>query len=250
MIAKSLEFRVFTQEQLKNLKKLLTNAVTLPFLNLGLLVHLCLFHIYINAIGITTYEYVRAHRVALERSAREMSEPTTSTTGALGVAANNPAINPTANGVADDGWNEDDDGSLGSECPQKCRRLCVRVQIEPAPPSSHPTLNGHPAPGSLNVPEGDNPENESLNLKSVPKISFLERTDSESRYKPRPPPVPMPSVSTVPRLPLILSVDGVSRKFDEDEVPAVKDIDKVSKHLDRVSRPSEFRDHIYIIDGD
>jgi hypothetical protein len=38
------------------------------------LIHLCLFHLYINYIGVTTYEYVRAQRAENERRAREEAE--------------------------------------------------------------------------------------------------------------------------------------------------------------------------------
>ncbi len=37
----------------------------------ALLVHLCFFHLFINHVGITTYEYVRAQRLEQERRARE-----------------------------------------------------------------------------------------------------------------------------------------------------------------------------------
>jgi hypothetical protein len=91
----------------KNDKKI--SKILIITLAPGLLVHLCLFHIYINAIGITTYEYVRAHRVAIERSAREASEPTMSTTGA---AATNPSVQTAraADGADNDGWNTTDAG--------------------------------------------------------------------------------------------------------------------------------------------
>ena len=212
---------------------------------LGLLIHLCLFHIYINAIGITTYEYVRAHRVALERSARELSEPTTSTTGA---AAPN-AVQTAVNGQVDDGWNVDD-GSVRSECPQKCRRLCVRVQIEPVPQQQLQTqgANGHHLAAAQQL------SNQTYKTELSPirngGRSYLERTEQqEARYKARPAPVPMPSVSTVPRLPLILSVDGVARNYDE-EPPPVKDIK--SKHSDRATHhgASDFENQIFVIDGD
>jgi hypothetical protein len=214
---------------------------------------LCLFHIYINAIGITTYEYVRAHRVALERSAREMSEPTTSTTGG-GAAQGGLSLgmNPVANSVPDDGWNVDE-GSVRSECPQKCRRLCVRVQIEPAPQQNNQLISNGVVNGGPDT-NHEKPLKDSPVRNGLLHNSILERTDHQERrpYKPLPPPVPMPSVSTVPRLPLILSVDGVARNYAEERSPA-KDIEKVSQHLDRVTHyhgTSEFRDQIYVIDGD
>ena len=37
------------------------------FIAFALLLHLALFHVYINHVGITTYEYVRAHRLAMEQ---------------------------------------------------------------------------------------------------------------------------------------------------------------------------------------
>ena len=37
----------------------------------GLLLHLCIFHVYINITGLTTYEYVRAQRISPEPSQRE-----------------------------------------------------------------------------------------------------------------------------------------------------------------------------------
>ena len=44
------------------------------FNSLGLLLHLCIFHIYINVTGMTTYEYVRAQRISPEPTERESSE--------------------------------------------------------------------------------------------------------------------------------------------------------------------------------
>ena len=41
---------------------------------MALLLHLCLFHLYINYVGVTTYEYVRAQRAETERRAREGAE--------------------------------------------------------------------------------------------------------------------------------------------------------------------------------
>ncbi len=43
----------------------------LALVAMALLIHLCLFHLYINHVGITTYEYVRAQRLEQERRARE-----------------------------------------------------------------------------------------------------------------------------------------------------------------------------------
>ena len=42
-------------------------SVFLAFVAFALLLHLAIFHFYINYVGITTYEYVRAHRMALEQ---------------------------------------------------------------------------------------------------------------------------------------------------------------------------------------
>ena len=39
----------------------------------GLLLHLFIFHVYINVTGMTTYEYVRAQRISTEQSQRESS---------------------------------------------------------------------------------------------------------------------------------------------------------------------------------
>ena len=39
----------------------------MAFIAFALLLHLALFHVYINHVGITTYEYVRAHRLAMEQ---------------------------------------------------------------------------------------------------------------------------------------------------------------------------------------
>jgi len=228
---------------------------------LGLLVHLCLFHIYINAIGITTYEYVRAHRVAVERSAREMSEPTTST------AAGSATLRQTSapNGGVNDGWNvvnanantaTSSSSSASTECRQNCRRLCVKVQIEPTPQPQKP----HAIPnGNLNVPDGeygDPPPSDTASpvRNGLHKKVFDLKTESDrTRTKTSPTRVssgPVPSsgtVSAVPRLPMILSVDGISQKLDDVEKNSVK---KISKHLDRVSHRHEFRDQIFIIDGE
>ena len=50
---------------------LLASSCLLALVAVGLLLHLCFFHIYINYIGITTYEYVRAQRAEQEKLARE-----------------------------------------------------------------------------------------------------------------------------------------------------------------------------------
>lgn len=52
-------------------------SVILAFVAFALLLHLAIFHLYINHVGITTYEYVRAHRLALEPQAQnQLSDPT------------------------------------------------------------------------------------------------------------------------------------------------------------------------------
>ena len=48
-------------------------SVFLAFVAFALLLHLAIFHFYINYVGITTYEYVRAHRMALEPQAFNQS---------------------------------------------------------------------------------------------------------------------------------------------------------------------------------
>ena len=42
-------------------------SILVAFVAFALLLHLALFHVYINHVGITTYEYVRAHRLAMEQ---------------------------------------------------------------------------------------------------------------------------------------------------------------------------------------
>ena len=50
-------------------------SVFLAFVAFALLLHLAIFHLYINHVGITTYEYVRAHRLALEPQINQLSDP-------------------------------------------------------------------------------------------------------------------------------------------------------------------------------
>lgn len=50
---------------------LLVSSCLLAMVAVGLLLHLAFFHIYINCVGITTYEYVRAQRTEQEILARE-----------------------------------------------------------------------------------------------------------------------------------------------------------------------------------
>ena len=69
-------------------------ATLVAMLAAGLLLHLCIFHVYINLHDITTYEYVRAQRQAQEEQQRE----------ALAAAANN-----------ENGDNEDEERS-GCSC--------------------------------------------------------------------------------------------------------------------------------------
>ena len=68
-------------------------AASVALVSIGLLIHLCLFHIYINYVGVTTYEYVRAQRAESERLAREEAE-------AAAEKANKAAVNETT--VADE----------------------------------------------------------------------------------------------------------------------------------------------------
>ena len=49
-------------------------SLILAFVAFALLLHLALFHIYINYVGITTYEYVRAHRLAMDQSLNQSSD--------------------------------------------------------------------------------------------------------------------------------------------------------------------------------
>ena len=67
-------------------------------ISLALLLHLCLFHVYINYVGVTTYEYVRAQRAETERRAREGAEEEAA---ARKAAANrNAAVNGAAAAAA------------------------------------------------------------------------------------------------------------------------------------------------------
>ena len=202
-----------------------------------------------------------------------MSEPTTST------AAGSATLRHTAaNGVtaANDGWNvgngnamdiktlASSTSSAATECRQNCRRFCVKVQIEPVPQKLPVGLNGN-----LNVPDGDTnddrPESESR-ASPVPNGQHISRSLQDQnidvgRPRPRLSPIrtsaPLPPVTTttsgsgpvsaVPRLPMILSVDGISDKLDQVEKTSTT---KLSKRLDRVSHRHEFRDQIFIIDGE
>ena len=51
------------------------SSIVLAFIAFALLLHLAIFHLYINHVGITTYEYVRAHRLALEPQTMQLSDP-------------------------------------------------------------------------------------------------------------------------------------------------------------------------------
>lgn len=42
------------------------SSCLIAFIAFALLLHLAIFHVYINHVGITTYEYVRAHRLLVE----------------------------------------------------------------------------------------------------------------------------------------------------------------------------------------
>ena len=46
-------------------------ATLVAMMAAGLLLHLCIFHVYINIHDMTTYEYVRAQRQASEEARRE-----------------------------------------------------------------------------------------------------------------------------------------------------------------------------------
>ncbi len=49
-------------------------SIFLATMSLLLLLHLCIFHLFINYVGITTYEYVRAQRLEQEKRARKQQE--------------------------------------------------------------------------------------------------------------------------------------------------------------------------------
>ena len=49
-------------------------SLIVSFVAFALLLHLALFHVYINYVGITTYEYVRAHRLAMDQSLAEADQ--------------------------------------------------------------------------------------------------------------------------------------------------------------------------------
>ena len=102
---------------------------TLRFqLALALLLHLCLFHVYINYVGVTTYEYVRAQRAETERRAREGAEVEAA---ARKAAANRAAMNGAAAAASD---LVDVKASRCSCClPSQC---CSGDQVRPM--KSHP----------------------------------------------------------------------------------------------------------------
>ena len=93
------------------------------------MLHLCLFHVYINYVGVTTYEYVRAQRAETERRAREGAEVEAA---ARKAAANRAAMNGAAAVAASD--LVDVKASRCSCCmPSQC---CSGDQVRPM--KSHP----------------------------------------------------------------------------------------------------------------
>ena len=60
-------FEIFAQPVSEELYMTLTiSAAIVALVAFILLLHLSMFHIYINCVGITTYEYVRAVRISME----------------------------------------------------------------------------------------------------------------------------------------------------------------------------------------
>ena len=104
-------------------------------LALALLLHLCLFHVYINYVGVTTYEYVRAQRAETERRAREGAEVEAA---ARKAAANRAAMNGAAAAASD---LVDVKASRCSCClPSQC---CSGDQVRP--------MNSHPEGAFINA---------------------------------------------------------------------------------------------------
>ena len=77
-------------------------SLIVAFVAFALLLHLALFHVYINHVGITTYEYVRAHRLALEQmSVNQLEQELTTDSKCCQIFSNkispNPSVQPQAN---------------------------------------------------------------------------------------------------------------------------------------------------------
>ena len=71
-------------------------SLIVAFVAFALLLHLALFHVYINHVGITTYEYVRAHRLALEQmSINQLEQELTSDSKCCQIFSNK--ISPAPN---------------------------------------------------------------------------------------------------------------------------------------------------------
>lgn len=81
------------------------SSCLIAFIAFALLLHLAIFHVYINHVGITTYEYVRAHRL---------------------LAENNP---PSANSESED------QATNSSNC---CQMFKSKVKVAPASTTEKP----------------------------------------------------------------------------------------------------------------
>ena len=68
-------FEMFAQPVSEELYMTFTiSAAILALIAFILLLHLSMFHIYINYVGITTYEYVRAVRISMENQLNQPAE--------------------------------------------------------------------------------------------------------------------------------------------------------------------------------
>jgi len=194
-----------------------------------LLLHLCVFHIYINYLGITTYGYVRAQRLNMEKIAKEMSSQTKDSQVESIEGQENYQL--AVNGPSSQLNKDEGDAKMMDkirQCPQQCQRLCVRVQIEPVPKQYK---QNHTIPEEIDQSD-INTVSGSLNSNGV--YHHNDRSYTPDRVIEE-----LPVVSSIPRLPLIRTNNPPNWTSPRP----TKDIHKVRRHLDQIG---ERRDEISV----
>ncbi len=220
-----------------------------------LLAHLALFHVYINHIGITTYEYVRAARLAQDQA---------DLNGPAGGSQPRQVDHGQANGQRVHREPEQSGGGEGEEeeitehdkCCQLCSCWTKRRKIAPNQNGHHATRtskssrpytisnsNGNQHSGSS---EGQNSKYSSQVTKLPPIHS--ERQKSNKTTKSVTIDSEMTSSSSVPKLPKLIessSQSGLSN-YNSDSTQKADQLAKVQRHLESVE--IENQDKIFVVE--
>jgi len=203
------------------------SSIVLAFIAFALLLHLAIFHLYINHVGITTYEYVRAHRLALEPQTMQLSDP-----------ANNQLATVKEN---------QEDQTTDSNC---CQIFTRKAKVAPAP--AEPTSTTATEHKGHNGTNGDT--HRRITDEKLPPIHPSPHRIKKVEEKPEFEKSNKPKGSSVVRLPKLVEENGSATPSaasngnlnSASTTSKRPQLAKVHKHLESVD--FEDQEKIYVVE--